>query len=289
MRFVVLDRDTTEQHDSNDYGAFTEHMLDADQLPIREWLPRLPTSSFFLVAATGLGKTVAVPLYLFSRACSNAKQGRPPTIYVVEPTIPICLNEEEHMNARFAKFMLGRKRSTYHPFGVITGAGKAHTAAPIRFITTGVFELLAKDPRPQPAECRFVIDEAHRVLERQPGAEIALGILRSRGFSWKTSIESPMTACAQPASVRTSPDLSSDQPVTWFAPNSRNTGYVYFDNGSGFKWETFTLTELTISVAAIPEPGTYSMFLFGFGTICMLARRQTRNLRTQLRLERYCS
>lgn len=61
----------------------------------------------------------------------------------------------------------------------MTGTYKSNVEAPIRFVTTGVFEQMAERIDP---ECyRVVVDEAHRILAQSPGVEIAASIARNRG------------------------------------------------------------------------------------------------------------
>jgi|GEM_PF-3460019 len=167
---------------------FLEHELARGALPIRSYLSRIGPQPFFLVAATGVGKTVAVPLHLYlqlsvSAAEGGSSSGDSPRIYVVEPTIPLCRREAEHMNDAYRAFLRDRNQSQarHLPFGHITGSGKFNPRAPIVFITTGVFELIARSDDYDPALTRFVIDEAHRILAQQEGVEIAVAVARGRG------------------------------------------------------------------------------------------------------------
>ena len=76
MRLLVRDLGISQQHASADYVASTEHMLVADQVPIRKWLPRLPASSLFPVAATGLGKPRSCGGPIWSGACMSSANDR---------------------------------------------------------------------------------------------------------------------------------------------------------------------------------------------------------------------
>jgi hypothetical protein len=186
-RFRVVNSSTRieETHDLEWYSAFLEEHVHQAGMQIGPHLSRISSRPAFVVAATGVGKTVAVPVHLFLWLCrSLLKRGSGlnpvPSVIVVEPTIPICRGEADHMNSSFAAFMKGHgHEQVVHPFGAVTGPFRMNTNAPIRFVTTGVFEQMAGDL--DPAYNRVVIDEAHRVLAQSPGVEIAASIARSRG------------------------------------------------------------------------------------------------------------
>lgn len=175
----------TELHELTWYGDFLDAHVRKPGLQIAPHLTEIRDEPVFIVAATGVGKTVGVPVHLFIRLCQQllAKRHslRPaPSVLVVEPTIPICRSEADHMNSVFQAFLSKRGlASDVHPFGAVTGAWKYNVQAPIRFITTGVFERMAEDLSPD--RSRVVIDEAHRVLAQSPGVEIAACVARSRG------------------------------------------------------------------------------------------------------------
>ena len=186
VAFKNWDTGAIERHDVAWYRDFIDAHVHQAGLQIGPHLGEISHRPVFVVAATGVGKTVAVPVHLFVSLCDALiGQGRvlepAPCVIVVEPTIPICRSEAEHMNLSFQAFLASRGFPTnVHPFGAVTGTYKSNIQAPIRFVTTGVFELLAK--RIDPARCRVVIDEAHRVLAQSPGVEIAACIARDRGI-----------------------------------------------------------------------------------------------------------
>lgn len=178
--------DGTGSQDLELLQTFLTEEVEAAALPIGAYLPRLGPEPFFLVAATGVGKTVAVPLHLYIQLATRVGgrgQGQLPRVYVVEPTIPLCRREAEHMNATFRRFLdrNGVRQFKELPFGYITGAGKGNPGAVVLFVTTGVFELIASGSEYDPSRVRFVIDEAHRILGQHEGVEIAAAIARSRG------------------------------------------------------------------------------------------------------------
>jgi HrpA-like RNA helicase len=190
FRFRNTSTGLQETHDLQSYRDFIEHHVRQGGLPIGKYLSQINDAPFFIVAATGVGKTVGIPLHLFIGLSERLERDKQdiyplPVIYIIEPTIPICLSEMEHMNESFHAFMekkVGAKHSRqFNPFGTITGARKANMEAPVLFVTTGIFELVAKDPQMIPNRTRFVIDEAHRVLKQSDGVEIALAVARKRG------------------------------------------------------------------------------------------------------------
>jgi hypothetical protein len=197
LEFKNKDSGEQESHEIQWYRDFMEEHVHRAGLQIAGVLHKISIQPFFLVAATGLGKTVAVPIHLLLQLCESLSQvgewlPGPPMVLVVEPTIPICRSEAEHMNASFQRFLRSKELlRPVHPFGAVTGSYKMNVDAPIRFITTGVFERMADqiDPR----RCCVVIDEAHRVLAQSPGVEIAACRARDRGvsISWMSATVEP--------------------------------------------------------------------------------------------------
>jgi len=179
-----------EKHDLESFRAFLKFYIDLKGLPIGKYLSQIRERPVFIVAATGVGKTVGVPVHLFIQLCnslSSKGQGLSPLphVYVIEPTIPICTREMEHMNKSYHQFMEERGENNPHahnPFGAITGpTGRLNGEAPVLFITTGVFERIARDPNLKIERVRFVIDEAHRTLRESDGVEIAVAIAKKKG------------------------------------------------------------------------------------------------------------
>lgn len=185
LTFKNTDTQRSETHDPAWYRRFLQAHVQESGLQIGRHLHKIGDRPVFIVAATGVGKTVAIPIHLFLWLCERLLVRRQPLspmphVLVVEPTIPICEAEAEHMNRTFKAFMAEQGFSAnVHPFGAVTGTVKSNRYAPIRFVTTGVFEQVAEGL--DPARCRVVIDEAHRVLAQSPGAEIAACVARSRG------------------------------------------------------------------------------------------------------------
>ncbi len=157
-------------------------------LPIKPYLNKIGSKSSFLVAATGLGKTVTVPLHILGiqlqlidlRVSIQPKNTfERPTIWVVVPKIPIAQNEADHLNelwfAFCSKLELGLESEAM--FGYRTSVGTSNPNAPIQFITTGVLSLIAQSGELKNTLDRVVIDEAHEVLETDEKVEIAIAQL----------------------------------------------------------------------------------------------------------------
>lgn len=174
--------------------AFTRWVVNRDKLEICHYLKDMTQEPFFLVAATGLGKTVAVPLHLLLRQMERGgvvEEGNTlPTarVWVVEPRIPIATDQMRFMNDLWQQFCKEtstpekpKRRSAL--FGCITSAGPRNTDAPIMFITTGVFSLLAREQRLQHKRDRVVIDEAHVTLQDNADVELAMCIARGSGVT----------------------------------------------------------------------------------------------------------
>jgi superfamily II DNA or RNA helicase len=167
---VFKNRDTgfIERHDVVWYRDFLDDHVGRGGLQIGRHLERIADRPVFVVAATGVGKTVGVPihllLWLLKRSSPRRRAPSPgPCVLVVEPTIPICRSEADHMNRSFQAFLAERGLPpNAHPFGAVTGTYKSNVEAPIRFVTTGVFERMAE--RIDPERCRVVVDEAHRIV-----------------------------------------------------------------------------------------------------------------------------
>lgn len=168
---------------------FLKWTVDSDRLEIASYLPDMTDDSFFLVAATGLGKTVAVPVHVLIRQMQRTGQtrGQQPHVWVVEPRIPIAIEQSQYMNALWDEYRLKRSRSrskTKPLFGCITSAsGKVNPDAPIQFVTTGIFELLAREGSLDPLNDRIIIDEAHVTVEQNPGVELGIALCRKAGVT----------------------------------------------------------------------------------------------------------
>jgi len=161
---------------------FLRHIVDRDKLGIAEYLVKMQQDPFFLVAATGLGKTVAVPVHLLVRVMERigASPNPQPRVWVVEPRIPIALDQMAFMNSLWQEFARSEGSRKLPPlFGCVSSvSGSVNKDAPIQFVTTGIFELMAKSGDFSPARDRIVIDEAHVTIEQNPGVELGIALAR---------------------------------------------------------------------------------------------------------------
>lgn len=163
-------------------NRFLSWVLERDQLEIRDVLPQISQHPFFLIAGTGLGKTVGIPLHLLLRTFQSAGTAAnpAPVVWVVEPRISIVKEQMAFMNGLWAVFLDQSELQGAPPlFGSISSAtGRVNPDAPIRFITTGLLWLLAQGKQLQPGRDRVVVDEAHVTLEQGPDIELAVAALR---------------------------------------------------------------------------------------------------------------
>lgn len=173
--------------------SFLDHLIEEEKLPIAfdahgqrsadAPLWRYGPDPTFLVAMTGVGKTLTIPLRELLLACER----RPPVagdsrrhVYIVEPRIPICEGMQRYLDGRYRSFCRSRHLPSDHAlFGCITSAtGQVHAEAPILFITTGILESLVASESLDPDRDRVVIDEAHVTIEQNPGVELCIALLR---------------------------------------------------------------------------------------------------------------
>lgn len=166
---------------------FLRYVLKRDHLSINEYLETMKQDPFFLVAATGLGKTVAVPLHVLLRVMEGIGQNPnpQPRVWVVEPRIPIAVDQMAFMNSLWQEYLRKNKQPSFAPlFGCVTSAsGRVNPDAPIQFVTTGIFELQAKAGELTPTRDRVIIDEAHVTIEQNPGVELGIALSRKAGVT----------------------------------------------------------------------------------------------------------
>lgn len=164
---------------------FLRYIIERDQLTISSYLDQMAQEPFFLVAATGLGKTVAVPLHILIRVMQDiGNYANPqPRIWVVEPRIPIATNQAQFMNSLWQEYLRAKGERSLPPlFGCVSSTtGSVNPNAPIQFVTTGIFELMATTGKLAPERDRIIIDEAHVTIEQNPGVELGIALARSTG------------------------------------------------------------------------------------------------------------
>lgn len=166
---------------------FLKWVLNRDKLEIADYLDRMGQDPFFLVAATGLGKTVGVPIHMLIRQIQRAgRSPHPePRVWVVEPRIPIAVGQAAFMNMLWKDYSSSKGKKNVPPlFGCITSSsGNVNPEAPVKFVTTGIFELMTKDDQLNPERDRVVIDEAHVAIEQNPGVELGIALARRAGIT----------------------------------------------------------------------------------------------------------
>jgi hypothetical protein len=166
---------------------FLKWVLDRDNLEIADYLDGMGQNPFFLVAATGLGKTVGVPIHMLIRQIQRVglNSDPKPRVWVVEPRIPIALGQAAFMNMLWQDYQSTKGKKRVPPlFGCITSAsGNTNPDAPVKFVTTGIFELMTKDGQLSPSRDRVVIDEAHVTIEQNPGVELGIALARKTGIT----------------------------------------------------------------------------------------------------------
>ena len=166
---------------------FLRYVIDRDNLSIVDYLKDIDRQPFFLVAATGLGKTVAVPLHVFIRLMQQIGQHADPQprVWVVEPRIPIAVDQMKFMNSLWQEYLSSERQRQLPPlFGCISSAsGNVYPDAPIKFVTTGIFGLMAKRGELSPLRDRVIIDEAHVTVEQNPEVELGIALTRRAGVT----------------------------------------------------------------------------------------------------------
>lgn len=191
LRFKV-DQDWQE-HRVSTIIDFLKYIVNKDRLQIAEYFHLMEQAPFFLVASTGLGKTVGVPPHILLRQCEDILKPNDnrtvtsiPRVWVVEPRIPIAIEQMEFMNKLYRDYLNrnGELEVTEKPilFGCVTSAsGRINPNAPVMFVTTGILALLAKGDQLIANRDRIIIDEAHVTVEQNPDVELAIAIARRQG------------------------------------------------------------------------------------------------------------
>lgn len=176
-----------------------ESIAEEKQLALPEVEGELIEEPFFLVAATGLGKTLLVPPLIQAINMVNAGscglEKLPlevgPRVWVVEPKIVIAQSLTAEMNRNWLKFLPGFpiKQEPFPLFGCKTKVDHVNVDAPIMFITTGMFSIYARNGVFRPGKDFVLIDEAHVTLETDEALELGVGICRSRwvGLSYMSA------------------------------------------------------------------------------------------------------
>ena len=154
---------------------------DRSKSPLFQFGPE-PT---FLLAMTGVGKTVSVPIWELLLCCRQAPlagEDAERRVYIVAPRIPICESMQAYLNHVYREYLFSINidpRVSPPLFGCITSVtGRMNPEAPIQFITTGIFELMTTSGEFNPKQHRVVIDEAHVTIPQNIGVEIGIALCR---------------------------------------------------------------------------------------------------------------
>lgn len=167
--------------------SFLKWIIDKEQLEIANYFDAMREDPFFLVAATGLGKTVGVPVHVLIRQIQKTgKSPNPsPKVWIVEPRIPIAIDQSKYMNWLWKEYASRTDRQSIKSkplFGCVSSvSGRINPDAPVQFVTTGIFELLAREDKLDPVNDRVVIDEAHVTVEQNPGVELGIALAKAKG------------------------------------------------------------------------------------------------------------
>lgn len=178
--------------------AFLYNIIEDQKLTIAEYLASMGNDPFFLLAATGLGKTVAAPVHVYLKNCEQVLQNLKdkkgvllerhdvPRVWVIEPKISIAEDQERFMNSLFATFIKSRNndKDPKKPvlFGCKTSNRDSNYFAPIKFVTTGIFAIAARLNWINPELDSVIIDEAHVTIESDEGVELGIAICRQKGI-----------------------------------------------------------------------------------------------------------
>jgi hypothetical protein len=182
---------------------FLDYIIDSHSLTIGEYFSQISVDkSFFMLAATGIGKTVALPVYLLYLLLQKLEAGADhldnmPTIWVVVPKITIAESEAYHLNELWSQFLLSivtnvdptkpvlksdkKEILPQYLFGYRTSNGSKYVDAPIQFITTGILPLISSGDKLDKSQNLVIIDEAHVSLETTEDMEIAITLLKQQG------------------------------------------------------------------------------------------------------------
>jgi HrpA-like RNA helicase len=169
-------------------NSFLKHLLTSNKLTIESHLKEFEyPKRFFLVAGTGLGKTVALPVFLWAREMRDRIRFLPfvtgggyvpsehsPRIWVVEPTIIIAQDLESKLNSDWNTYWNSSSPATL--FGCRTKYDRRNPNAPIMFVTYGIFSIYARKGVFRAGHDVVLIDEAHDTLERDEAVELGVAM-----------------------------------------------------------------------------------------------------------------
>jgi len=106
--FYPTGRGPTHPLSASTIDGFCTHVIDERKLRIMDSLKQIEHVPFFLIAATGLGKTLVVPLWLLYQMMhakpAKALKETGPRIWVIEPKIAIAQGLAAEMNRSWSDY-----------------------------------------------------------------------------------------------------------------------------------------------------------------------------------------
>ena len=105
-----------EHHPLKIIREFLYDRMNGWNLPIRDIIEQIGDEPVFIIAKTGVGKTVTVPTKVLLGLCDNLQREganlaqRYPQVYVVEPRIPICTMTMAEMNEGYQHYLAYRMK-----------------------------------------------------------------------------------------------------------------------------------------------------------------------------------
>ncbi|TSC62368.1 MAG: hypothetical protein G01um1014106_632, partial [Parcubacteria group bacterium Gr01-1014_106] len=198
--FYPTGRGPTHPLSASIIDGFCTHVIDERKLKILDALKQIEHVPFFLIAATGLGKTLVVPLWLLYQMMhakpANALKEAGPRIWVIEPKIAIAQGLAAEMNRSWSDYSRKNGEQPFPLFGCKTKVDNLNLDAPIMFVTTGIFSIYARKGVFRPGTDFVLVDEAHVTLETDEAFELGIGICRQREVNL-----SYMSASVDPADI----------------------------------------------------------------------------------------
>lgn len=178
--------------------AFQEYILIQKHLKVATYIPEMD-EDFFLVASTGLGKTLGVPDHELLRQwelcfqesvySSETTSTDFPRLWVIEPKILIVEAQMEYMNSLYGQFIQTMPEgecitsgASPELFGCQTSILTHNTQAPIKFVTTGIFPIAVDRGWIVPGRDRVLIDEAHITIDSEEKVELIIARCRKKGI-----------------------------------------------------------------------------------------------------------
>jgi len=114
ITFLNVNSGREESHSVEMIREFLWDRMNDWNLPIREIIDQIGDEPVFIIAKTGVGKTVTVPTKVLLGLCDVlVKQGadfkhKYPQVFVVEPRIPICVATMTEMNEGYQDYLAYR-------------------------------------------------------------------------------------------------------------------------------------------------------------------------------------